>query len=107
MHAPPHQSVSQAPQNGHQADAHAARAPLTELHHELSEKEVNEIWNVYDRGRDGVLSREEVREMLEDISFVKKGHRNVPQENLEEARQHTFWKVLYIGTLTSKYTRAR
>ena len=23
--------------------------------------------------------------MLEDISFIKKGHRNVPEENLEEA----------------------
>ena len=27
----------------------------------------------------------QVREMLEDISFIKKGHRNVPQENLDEA----------------------
>ena len=85
MHAPPHHSVEHVPQDGHQDGARAARAPLTELHHELSEKEVNDIWNVYDHGRDGVLSREEVREMLEDISFVKKGHRNVPEENFEEA----------------------
>ena len=29
--------------------------------------QVNDIWNVYDHEHDGVLTREEVREMLEDI----------------------------------------
>ena len=28
---------------------------------------MNDIWNVYDHEHDGVLTREEVREMLEDI----------------------------------------
>lgn len=80
MHNPPSQSVDDT-----RPDARAVSAPLTELHHELTEKEVNDIWNVYDHEHDGVLTREEVREMLEDISFVKKGHRNVPEENFIEA----------------------
>ena len=62
-------------------------------------QQVNDMWNVYDRGRDGVLSRQEVREMIEDISFVKKGHRNVPEENFEEVSHF----VANIVTVCSKY----
>ena len=38
----------------------ASRAPLSELHHELSEKEVNDLWDVYDHEADGVLTKQEV-----------------------------------------------
>jgi len=37
------------------------RASLSELHHELTDKEVNDIWDVYDHEGDGVLSKDEVR----------------------------------------------
>lgn len=47
--------------------------------------QVRELWEVYDHDKDGFIDRAEVRQMLEDISFIKKGHRNVPEENLEEA----------------------
>jgi len=81
MHSPPGQQI-EASDSLHDR---AYRASLSELHHELTDKEVNDIWNVYDDQGDGVLDKDEVRKMLEDISFIKKGHRNVPAENLDEA----------------------
>jgi len=82
MHSPPGQSVDGASAS---VEAREYCASLGELHHELSEKEVKALWDMYDIEMDGVLTRDEVRMMLEDISYLKKGHRNVPEENFEEA----------------------
>ena len=46
MHKPPSQSVddtAQGAQAHDQAAAHGSSAPLTELHHELTEKEVSRL----------------------------------------------------------------
>jgi len=59
---------------------------LAEIHKEdISEAEIQQIWERYDTDRSGSLDKEELRSMLQDISQLKKGHRNVGDLTLEDA----------------------
>lgn len=59
---------------------------VAELHHELCKEEVDAIWDSYDRDGTGSLDKKELRALLEDLSQLKKGHRNVREAIVDEVR---------------------
>ena len=47
------------------------------------------LWQRYDADHNGVLDEQELEELLADLNQMRRGHRNVPQEQLDSA-----WEML-------------
>lgn len=46
----------------------------------LSTEDMKEMWRRYDKDEDGIINHQELRNMLEDLTEQRKGHRNVSDE---------------------------
>jgi len=80
-HSPPMASLD--PEEGGDAGREAPCAELKPT--ALSDSDVDAIWKRYDTGEPGGMTRKELWLLLEDVSMLKQGHRNVPPEAVDDA----------------------
>ena len=72
---------------GHQSENTAAAIEGTLLQrtvsgssyvlNQVTSEQLQDIWETYDADLDDALSRQELQSLLEDVSFLRAGHRNV------------------------------
>ena len=58
------------------------QARVTEV---VPERVLRSLWQRYDADHNGVLDESELEELLADLNEMRRGHRNVPKEQLEAA----------------------
>lgn len=62
------------------------QAKVTEV---VPDSVLRALWQRYDADHNGVLDEEELEELLADLNEMRRGHRNVPEEQLASA-----WEML-------------
>ena len=62
------------------------QARVTEI---IPDNVLRALWQRYDRDANGVLDESELEELLADLNEMRRGHRNVPEEQLSSA-----WEML-------------
>ena len=75
------------------------QARVTEV---VPERVLRSLWQRYDADHNGVLDESELEELLADLNEMRRGHRNVPKEQLEAA-----WAELTIADDEARRGAAR